>query len=127
MTILEQVTERLKSLGYEVKEGDAWMLGFCTEKVENHIKNVCNITTIPDELINVEIDRICGEFLFNMKQVGKLDETFNLETAVKSIQTGDTNVSFDLGGSPENRMDSLIGYLMTRGDGEFVCYRKVKW
>lgn len=102
------------------------MIGFCTDKVESHIKNICNVTHIPDGLKNAEVDRICGEFLFSMKQVGKLDEQFNLEVAVKSIQTGDTNVSFDVGDSSENRMNALLHYLM-RGDGDFVCYRKIRW
>lgn len=123
----ELIIERLKSLGYEVKEDDSWLIGFCTEKVENHIKSTCNVTLVPDELKNAEVDRICGEFLFSMKQIGKLDAQFNLEAAVKSVQTGDTNISFDVGDSTEKRMNVLLHYLMTRGDGDFVCCRKVRW
>ncbi len=126
MNIYEQVVDRLGCLGYQT-EGDDWLISFCIEKVESFIKNFCNISTIPDNLKAIEIDRICGEFLFSMKQIGKLDQTFNLETAVKQVGTGDSNVTFDLTSSPENRINSLIIYLKDKGKDDLVCYRKIKW
>lgn len=123
----DMIVNRLASLGYTVTDEDAWAITFCTDKVENHIKNACNITSIPDGLIEVAIDMICGEFLTIMFQTGKLDETFNLEMAVKSVQTGDTNVSFDTSASPEARFAALLNYLLNRGVGDLICYRKLKW
>ena len=41
-----------------------------------------------------------------------------MSAAVKQVQTGDTNITFAIGqGSmtPEQRLDSLIAYLRTRG------------
>jgi hypothetical protein len=127
---IETVLKRLESLGYTIQDGDGWMIGFSVQKVENHIKNSCNTTLIPDGLKNTAVDIICGEFLFAMKQTGKLDTVFNLEAAVKSVKAGDTDVTLAIGEgtqSPEQRLNALLSYLMTKGEGEFVCYRKIKW
>ena len=128
-SILLDVLNRLESFGYTLKDTDDWMISFAAQKVENTIKNECNVTMIPDGLKNVAVDMICGEFLYSLKNSGKL-EGFNLEVALKSVQAGDTNVTFAIGqGSmtPEQRLDSLLSYLMTYGRGEFTCYRKIKW
>lgn len=123
------VLERLDFLGYTVKETDTWMIGFSVQKVENTIKNECNVTSVPDGLYSIATDMICGEFLFAKKQSGQLDG-FNLEQALKSVQAGDTTVTFetDKGSmTPEQRLNNLIDYLMNSGRGEFISYRKIKW
>lgn len=128
-SILLEVLNRLESLGYTLKESDDWMISFAAQKVENTIKNECNVTSIPDGLKNVAVDMICGEFLYSLKNSGKL-EGFNLDAALKSVQAGDTKVDFAVGqGSktPEQRLDALLSYLITYGRGEFACYRKFKW
>ena len=104
------------------------MIGFSVQKVENTIKNECNVTSVPDGLYNISIDMICGEVLFSKKQTGQL-EGFNLETALKSVQAGDTTVTYAIESSmtPEQRLNNLISYLLNYGKGEFACYRKIKW
>jgi len=126
---IDKVYKRLGSLGYAITESDDWAISFAIQKVENNIKNSCNVTSIPDGLNQEAIDMICGEFLFLKKQSGKL-EGFNLDAALKSVQAGDTTVTFAVGqGSmtPEQRLDALLSYLITKGRGEFACYRKIKW
>ena len=123
---------RLLSLGYKPSEADSWMITFCIQKVENHIKNSCNISEIPDELKEIEIDRICGEFLFSKKQSGQLnaENGFDVEMAIKQVQAGDTNVTFAVSeGSEtlETKLNALISYLLNYGEGDFVCYRQIKW
>ena len=128
MIMLEDVTKRLASFGYEVVEADAWMIGFIIQKVENHIKNQCNTSTIPERLHEIAVDMVVGEFLFGKKSIGQL-AGFDLDAAIKSIQEGDTNVTFALGeGSktPEGRLDALIGFLK-RGEADFASYRCIKW
>lgn len=123
------VLNRLESLGYTIKETDSWMISFSVQKVENTIKNDCNVSSVPDGLYSVATDMICGEFLFAKKQTGQLED-FNLEAALKSVQAGDTTVTYAIGDAsmtPEQRLNSLISYLMTKGKGEFACYRKIKW
>lgn len=122
------VLQRLISLGYKLKENDDWILCFAMQTVENHIKSSCNVTSIPDELSNVAIDRVCGEFLFAKKQTGQLViEGLDLTGAIASISEGDTSVSFVSGATDDDRFNQLVNYLMTKGEGDFVCFRKLKW
>ena len=125
-SFIESVLKRMDSFGILIKVEDAWMIGFTMQKVESHIKNACNTSSIPSGLEEVAVDRVCGEFLFAKKQSGTL-EGFDLEAAVKQVSTGDTSVSFDVTQSPEQRFNALINFLMSQGEGEFACYRKIKW
>ena len=129
---IEKILQRLISFGYKPSEADSWMITFCMQKVENHIKNSCNISEIPDGLKEIEIDRICGEFLFSKKQSGQLNANngFDVEMAIKQVQAGDTNVTFAVGEGSETleaKLNTLISYLMNYGEGDFVCYRQIKW
>jgi len=122
----DDVIKRLAALGYEATTEDDWMLDFIIQKVEDHIKNDCNVTAVPDGLHQVVVERSSGEFLFVKKQSGRL-EGFDLESAVKQVQAGDTSVTFADGASPESRLDALLKYLMSCGGGELACYRKIRW
>lgn len=127
--MIEEVKARLASFGYEVGESDEWMLTFLVQKVENHIKNVTNRSKIPDELGNIAVDMVVGEFLLNKKSIGSL-EGFDLEAAIKQIQEGDTSITYAIGDgdlTPEKRLDLLIDYLMNRGKNEIISHRCIKW
>ena len=129
--MLERVKERLQSLGYTVKDSDDIAINFAMQKVENTIKNDCNISAIPDGLMNIAIDMVVGEFLMSKKTFAPNDLlNFNLDSAVKQIQEGDTNISFAVGeGSKtdEQRLDSFIDYLLNYGRDEFITYRRFRW
>lgn len=124
----ENVINRLASFGYEVKESDAWVIGFCSTKVENHIKNSCNILTIPVELYELAVDRTCGEFLLALKNTGNLElGELDLSGAITQIKEGDTTVQFANGSSEDEKFTMYLNYLLTKGEGDLICYRKLKW
>ena len=126
MIVLEDVKLRLASLGYIFIAGDAWVLGFIIEKLENHIKSKCNTLEVPTGLYQSAVDMVVGEFLLGKKSNGQLTG-FNFETAVKSIQEGDTNVTFGSGSkTPEERFDELISFLM-HSEVNYSSYRRLKW
>ena len=129
--MLERIKERLQSMGYAVKDSDDITINFAMQKVENTIKNDCNISAIPDSLMNIAIDMVVGEFLMSKKTFAPNDLlNFNLDAAVKQIQEGDTNISFALGeGSKtdEQRLDGFIDYLLNYGRDEFITYRRFRW
>lgn len=129
--MLEKVKERLQSFGYTLKDGDEVILNFSIQKVENTIKNDCNVSSIPDGLVNIAVDMAIGEFLTAKKTFSPNDIAgLDLDFAVKQIQTGDTNTVFATGeGSltPEQRLSAFISYLLTYGRDEFSCYRKIRW
>lgn len=129
--MLERVKERLESFGYVLKDGDEAILAFSIQKVENTIKNGCNVPSIPDGLMNIAIDMAVGEFLLSKKTfVPDGLEGFDLDYAVKQIQTGDTNTVFATGEgclTPEQRLDSFISYLLSYGKAEFNSFRRIRW
>ena len=129
--MLEQVKTRLQSFGYVLQDGDEVILIFSIEKVTNTIKNDCNVSKIPDGLMNIAIDMAVGEFLtvkktFSPNDIAGLD----LDYAVKQLQEGDKNTVFATGeGSltAEQRLNNLLNYLLTYGRDEFSCYRRIRW
>ena len=129
--MLEKVKERLQSFGYTLKDGDEVILNFSIQKVENTIKNDCNVSSIPDGLVNIAVDMAIGEFLTAKKTFSPNDIAgLDLDCAVKQIQTGDTNTVFATGESsltPEQRLNAFVSYLLTYGRDEFSCYRKIRW
>ena len=127
-SFIEAVLKRLDSFGYEIKESDAWMIGFAMQKVENTIKNECNISEIPDGLFHTAVDMSCGEFLLAKKQTGQLElGDLDLTGAISSIKEGDTQINFDAGSSDESRFNQLVNYLMNQGEGDLICFRKIRW
>lgn len=128
--MLGLVKERLVSFGYALKVGDEAILAFSIQKVENTIKNECNVSSIPDGLANIAIDMAVGEFLTAKKTFSSGDIGLDLDFAVKQIQLGDTNTVFATGeGSltPEQRLNNFLNYLLTRGKSEFSSYRRIRW
>lgn len=129
--MLDMVKDRLRSFGYEIQDGDEALLDFCIQKVENTIKNDCNVPAIPDGLLNAAVDMAVGELLTAKKTFAPDSITgLDLEAAVKQIQTGDTNVTFATGeGSwtTEQRLNNFLSYLLTYGKEQFSCFRRIRW
>ena len=132
-SFIAKVLKRLESFGYEFKEdtNDDWLIAFAINKVESHIKTVTNRNDIDKNLIPIAVDRVCGEFLFAKKQSGQLTElSLDLESAVKAVQIGDTNVTFAVGEGEttgEQNLNALISFLIDKGEGDLICYRKISW
>lgn len=125
------ITKRLESFGYSVTGSDDDLIDFCISKVEQHIKNFCNIPAVPDELQEVAVDMVCGELL-NMKFLtGSLDDLsgLNLEVrGVKTITEGDTTVQFaDTDPSDAAKFTSLINDLIHGREGDLICFRRMRW
>ncbi|CUH95883.1 hypothetical protein P22_1969 [Propionispora sp. 2/2-37] len=123
--MLDDVKSRLESFGYTPTAADNWVLGFCIGKVENHIKNNCNVAAVPEGLRLIAIDMACGGFLFGKKQSGQ-SVGIDFEAVVKSVAEGDTTITFDSKNSAEAKYDSLIAYLL-HGEVDFARFRCVKW
>lgn len=127
----EKAKERLQSFGYEWENGDDAVLAFSVQKAENTVKNDCNVSAVPEGLMNIAMDMAVGEFLFAKKAFAP-DEIagLDLSTAVKQIQEGDTSITFAAGeGSltDEQRLDNLITHLLNYGKDEFAHYRRLIW
>lgn len=124
------VIERLSQIGVVVTVVDSLSLAFSIAKARNYVINYCNLQSLPSELTLVVVDRACGEFLYVKKGSGKLECTDeNVNNAVKTIQAGDTSVTFAVGSelTVSQIMDNLIQFLIRGKEGELLCYRKIKW
>lgn len=124
----DDIAARLIVFGYTVTAADDWLIGFTTSKVENDIKNRCNISTIPEGLYQTEVDMIVGEFLFTKKNLGQLSD-LDLSAAVKSVEEGDTTITFAVGSgssTPEQRFDAVINILRSPSV-DFAAFRCIKW
>ena len=126
--LISMLLSRLAALKYEVQDTDIFVIVFSVKKIENSIKNECNILQVPEGLYYLAIDWICAEFLLYKKQLGLLDG-FDLETAIKTVQAGDTTVTYatESAITPEKRMDAFLSFLLNRGRSELICYRRLKW
>lgn len=130
--VMYDVVTRLNSYGYELKDDtDSFLLATAFEKVRSYIKNECNISDIPEGLKSVAADRVIGEFLQGKVVFSPKDLTgFDLDYAVKQIQTGDTNTVFAVGegcSTPEQKLNAFIAYMLSSGQGQFSVYRKIRW
>ncbi len=123
---IQKVNNRLSNLGYLVTNEDSGDIEYLSKKMFNRVTNQCNIKEVHNDLEYTIIDMICGEFLFERKQTGKLEGHFNLETAISSIKIGDTDIKYS-NESDEKKLDKLISHLMFAGEDELKCYRKIKW
>ena len=124
---LEKIKLRLKSLGYEVVEGDDFAINFVMAKVEQHIKHYCNISEVPDCLEYVFIDMVCGEFLQSKKSMGQLADV-QFEQIVKQIQDGDTSVTYATSdSSPEAVFNAYVDKLINGYNEDLLRHRKLVW
>jgi len=127
---LDLVYDRLKMLSYtDISQNDKAIIALLANKVESTILLKCNLAEVPDALTPIIVDRVCGEFLWSLKQLGHLKH-FNLESAAKQVILGDATVTFAVGDgdkTPEARLDALLSYLMIEGEDEILCYRQLKW
>lgn len=129
--MLNDVIQRLATLGYEFTDADEFAIKYVIQKTENHIKNSCNILLIPEGLYHIAVDMACGYFLYEKKAVDADSlKGFNLDAAIKSIQEGDTNITFAINeGSTTNeqKLDALINHLINYGEKHLVSYRCMTW
>lgn len=129
--MFEKAKKRLETFGYAWKVTDEAVLTFSLQKAENTVKNDCNVSSVPEGLVNIVIDMAAGEFLIFKKTFSPCElENLDLSVAVKQIQEGDTSITFAAGEgskSDEQRLDTVISWLLSHGRDEFSCYRKIRW
>lgn len=125
---INEVKDRLAQLGYEMQEGDEVTLLFCISRVEEYIKNTCNVTEIPEGLHYKSIDMVCGEFLDTKLSIGQL-EGYNVEDnrLIKSIAEGDTTVTYQDGAADSYTAMSEYISSLKAADAELYTYRKIRW
>lgn len=126
--LTEKIISRLGQFGISVSVDERSFIVFETEKVCEFIGTFCNVSEICGELEKVVIERVCGNFLFFLKNSGRL-EGFEEEAFVKEILEGDVKVVFDENSvlSPEQRLDRTIERLCSYGRDILISKRCIGW
>lgn len=127
-SLTETILKRLDSFGCDITMNDIFCIAFSVQKVENSIKNDCNVTDVPEGLTNTAVDMVCGEVLDVLYRTGALSlDNIDLDGVIASVSAGDTSVSFDNSTSDDGKFTILVQLLKNSGRGEFACYRSIKW
>lgn len=124
----DDVVAMLTALGVTGADTDP-LLDIFLMNVQQRIMNKINCSAIPEGLEGVAVYMAVGEYLNAKKATGQLTG-FDLDAAIKQIQEGDTNITFALGegsSTPEQRLNSLIDYLINGRIGEIYRYRRLVW
>ena len=119
----------LTACGVTVEQPTDPLLDVLLEQVQQRILNDLHRPTLPAELEGVAVSMTVGEYLNWKRTSGGLDG-FDLDAAVKSIQEGDTSVTYALGeGSltPEERLSNLIDHLLHGRVDELCRFRRLAW
>lgn len=128
--MLEQAIELLHAMGIWFPETDPLLL-FSVNLVTERILNETNQAEIPEGLTYIAVEMIVGEYLKIKKSTGTLDvENIDLNAAIRSIQEGDTNITFAIGEgtqTAEQRLDSFIDSLTDSSRSGILRYRKMVW
>lgn len=124
----ELVVDRLVSLGYIPLEEDSWVLAYTTKGTVYRVLNEINHAKVPEGLLKVVVDMICGEFLNSKFMSGQLDlNGLDLDGMIQSVTEGDTSVTFSAESSDEAKLKGLLSWLMHGKEGDLLCYRKMRW
>lgn len=113
--------------GYIPTKDDIFNISFSIVKVDSNIKNYCNITSIPNQIYPTILELCFCETLSMLYSSGKLDETLGLNDAVKTVNIGDTSVTFDNSTTASEQVNNLIVDLMQKAERSILCYRKLRW
>lgn len=126
--MMDNIKQRLASLGYTYTDADGFALVLTFEKIVARICHACNISKIPAGCMDAEIiDAVCGEFLAGKKATGNLSE-IELEAIVKAITEGDTKVEFATGSTgAADAFDAYMKQLATIDQGAIIAHRKLVW
>ena len=126
--IKEDVKKYLKSLGYEVVDGDLFLLDNSIQTVKYYICNKTNQKKVPEGLKYVWINRSAGEFLDFKLKLNKLNILgLNFNRIAKEISEGKTKVVFDDTKSTGDKFEVYLANLLTYGEGEILRFRRLVW
>lgn len=134
MDLLEELAGRLGALGVSLGEADGPGLAGALERAEQRIKNHCNLSRVPEALKWAWIDLAAADYLWARgAAAGEKGEEGDgaFERAVKSVQEGDTTVTFltreEGGTTPEARMEGLVSQLREGALEQLLPFRRLKW
>lgn len=119
------VLARLDGLGFCAESHHVFTIGFAIMKSYISLKSSCNFITIPQELVMTLVDFSVADVLSCVNASGYLHTYFSDDTPIKSVDIGDTSVSFDY--SCSSSIDNFIDALNSNCREAIVCFRRLRW
>lgn len=124
--VSENGTGEATGASYEFTAMEELVLSFNIDKCVRQMEMELN-SSIPVAFEYALVDMIVGEFLMSQKSLGILKmNAIDYNMVVKSVQEGDTTVTFADGLSDSQKLDGLISYLM-HPEIDYSEYRKIRW
>ena len=135
---LQDVKDRITSLGFVVTAQDDTFLNFQIAKTVKYALAQINQNSIPNQLYEALIDMVVGEFLLIQQALGKLDNGSGaggggvVAAKVSEIRDGDTTVKYadtsNSGGSGgiTTGFDGLLEQLLQPGY-DWQQWRRLRW
>lgn len=126
---IEDVYRRLEQLNYSVVPEDQATVAYLIEKISNEIKLDTHSPEVPEALLQMAIDMICGEFLQSKYALGQLTG-FDFSGSIKKITEGDTTVEYAYGSgskTPEERFLAYLKILRTPDKSMLAAVRRLRW
>lgn len=122
----ESVTEDTEEEVYQFTAMELMAISFGADKCIHRMEMELN-SDIPTAFEYALVDMVVGEFLMTQKSLGTLQmNAIDYSMAVKAIQEGDTNITFDNADSDSAKLQLLISYLM-HPEIDYADYRKIRW
>lgn len=129
--MLEEVKEKIKSLGFTDIFLDDEVLEHYIKLIYDEITLNINWTYIPEQLHEVYIDMVCGEYLYSLYMQGKLlDIPDSLQPGnIGSITAGDVSLGVTGMETEQSRLLTLIDSLRNPHNKRYLfdIVRKALW
>ena len=121
----ESTTETQEST-YQFNAMEEMILSFTADKCIRTIEMKLN-SEIPLAFEYALVDMIVGEFLQGQLNLGTLKmNAIDYNMVVKSVQEGDTTITFGEGMTDGDKLTTLISFLM-HPEINYADYRKIRW
>lgn len=129
--MLEEVKEKIKSLGFTDIFLDDEVLEHYIKLIYDEITLNINWTYIPEQLHEVYVDMVCGEYLYSLYMQGKLlDIPDSLQPGnIGSITAGDVSLGVTGMETEQSRLLALIDSLRNPHNKRYLfdIVRKALW
>lgn len=112
--IIERIQSRLNNLGFDAVSDKTDLITEYAELLWDEITININWAYIPDKLMRVYIDMVCGEFLYDLYLKGDLKDLIPNKPSfndVTSIKAGDMTLGVKFGNSQSDNLVALIDKL----------------
>lgn len=128
MTSIEEKTIlTVEAAGVTVTESNVAVIRSRIDRTIAYVKNFCNIDDIPTGLETMVSDMAAGESLCWLASFGLLPAGFDINSALKSVKLGDTDVTFADNADGSANFETMVSRLREGANSDLYRYRRMRW